>query len=424
MIGQLKTMLANLLAFDKTRVSTARSAHERAQKEATDARKRLDEAHAAVDAAEHAYDADPSDAAGEKVIAAKNARELAAVRAERASRREESARSELAGAEHAQEAADAAATLDEARKVESATRAALEDARAAAEQAKAGPAIAAVLNFTATKERETRAALDAASEMHRGALDVLVSAEERAADGAPEMAPALATVAEERRAEERARLVREGSPEAFRDAVAGDVEVIAACVRLIEAHVERVRQVIGAQQEMVRRAAALGAEVAPLDDAHAAVVALLALNEAKKGRGIGGMLTDRILNAFQVPCGAGSDPFGTVRALATSAPLVLMLDAWRAEVREGDTAERASWRTELDAAVVEALRGAPTSSDAYRAVEAVRTARSEKREREIIAAAEAEQRARKPRDGQAMVRGPGGLEVNEHGVISRVANAS
>ena len=85
------------------------------------------------------------------------------------------------------------------------------------------------------------------------------------------------------------------------------------------------------------------------------------------------------------------------------------LEAWRAALRGGGNGE-------LDDAVVEALRGAATYADAYRSVEAARTARSEKRQRAHVA--EAEESARKLRDGQSRFRAPG-LAVDELGVVGR-----
>ncbi|WP_438014906.1 hypothetical protein WMF18_28965 [Sorangium sp. So ce315] len=248
------------------RAEQQRATFAAAEREGTEATRRRDELAAALAAAEQAYDSDPSDENGAKVLRAREAHDLAALRATRAGKRLEEARAALEAAERdvcrarlLKARAEAAARAPELRR-------AVDSARAAVARSNPAAALAHVVATFERGEEQARAELASATAELEALPVELERIEAELVSLAPELSDDVAAARSARAGEARAELARRVSLEAFRETIAGDLATIAAAEALAEKHRARAAAALAAQRSAAVEASKLGLEAKPLAD--------------------------------------------------------------------------------------------------------------------------------------------------------------
>ncbi|WP_437709406.1 hypothetical protein WMF45_33735 [Sorangium sp. So ce448] len=246
----------------------ARSTHAAAEQEKRDTAECLGEAEAALAAAEAAYDAEPSEELGEKVIAARRTRDLAELRAKRARCRAEEAAAGCAAAEHAAAVAGLAADIAAAeRALESASKAESE-ARGDVEHANPAPALRQLMGFNCTRERDACAAHERARSAREASVATLEQLEAKLLELAPERESEIAGRRKARASRALEELVAGASLAAVRRELAPSVEAIIAAEQIIREHVARIEGTMGRARADALRARELGADVEPINEHH------------------------------------------------------------------------------------------------------------------------------------------------------------
>ncbi|WP_437647330.1 hypothetical protein [Sorangium sp. So ce362] len=247
-------------------VEQTRLALSSTEREQLDSARRRDDAAAALAAAEQAYDSEPTDENGAKVLRAREARDLAALRAERAGKRLEEARAALEASERdvcrarLQKArAEAAARAPELRR-------AVDSARAAVTRSNPATALAQVVETMQRAEEEARAELASATAELEALPVELERIEAELVSLAPELSDDVAAARSARAGEARADLARRASLEALRETIAGDLATAAAAAEIADTYKARALAALAAQRSAAVEASKLGLEAKPLAD--------------------------------------------------------------------------------------------------------------------------------------------------------------
>lgn len=244
-------------------VERTREALAAAERERSDAAKRLEQATAALSEAEQVYDADGSDALGDRVIKARNERDLASLKADRARRREEDARRALVVASHEAKMVSVEEAFEEALGREETARRAEHEARTSTAAALTG-----VLTVASDRDRQAHAALVDAAAKLQACRAALLSFEAPPAELDPERASELQARRAGHKAQVGAALAARLSVDAVKREIAPEVEIIVVAERLIEDARARIAEAVDRQRAEAARAQAEGFDVAPVHEGH------------------------------------------------------------------------------------------------------------------------------------------------------------
>lgn len=247
-------------------VEQLRTAFGAAEREHTEATRRRDDAAAALAAEEQAYDIDATGENGAKVLRAREARDLAALRADRAAKRLEEARAALDAAERDMSRARLEKARAEAHARAPEIRRAVDSARATLARSNPAEAISHVVATFERTEAEARAALASATAEIEVLPGELGRIEAELVTLAPELAPELTAARAAREEQARAELARRVSVAAFREEIAGDLAVIAAAEAIADKHRARAAAALAAQRSAAVEASKLGVEAKPIDE--------------------------------------------------------------------------------------------------------------------------------------------------------------